>query len=113
MVFSQREFPEKLASERGSLIVATLLFMMVFLGIASLAIDASRYFYKSQQLQSIADNAALAGGRVFNRYEDSPPDNATVNNRILSYVKNHQGEKYLDFYPRASAGNVEGIILRS
>lgn len=105
--------PGDRSGERGSLIVATLLFMVVFLGIASLAIDASRYFYQGKQLQSIADNAALAGGQVFNRYEDTAPDTATINNRILTYIKNHQGEEYLDLYPRNSSSDVEGIIVRT
>lgn len=95
------------SEERGSMIVATLLFMFVFLGIASFGIDASRYFYKSKNIQSIADNAALAGGRVFNRYSSEAPDDDVIRQAALNHIENHLGEDYPSSYP----GESDGIII--
>ena len=54
---------ERLArEERGQIIVWFALMLVVLVGFAGLVIDGTYYFKQRQELQSIADGAALAGG---------------------------------------------------
>lgn len=53
---------ERLArEERGQIIVWFALMLVVLVGFAGLVIDGTYYFKQRQELQSIADGAALAG----------------------------------------------------
>lgn len=91
-------------NERGSLVVATALFMFLFLGLAAFGIDASRHFSKSKKLQSVADKAALVGGQVFNRYSKTAPDTKVIRQTVLDHVEKHLGDDYIEQYPKKDKG---------
>lgn len=54
--------------DRGSVIIAVTLAMMVFLGVVALAVDSAHLYYRQTQLQDISDASALAAGKG---YEES------------------------------------------
>lgn len=60
-----------LRSQRGYVLILTLLFMPIFIGIALLVIDVARASNAQQDHQAAADALALAGGRELNGRADS------------------------------------------
>jgi len=59
----------RFADERGVTVILVALLMIVFLGVAALAIDGSHLMVVRNELQNAADAGALAGGRfLYNEY---------------------------------------------
>jgi Flp pilus assembly protein TadG len=54
----------RLRSEGGQAIVLTAVFMIVFLGIAAMAIDVGSWYVEQRRAQATADAAALAGANA-------------------------------------------------
>ncbi len=101
-------FSRKIADNRGSFLVAGIFFSMIFLMIAGLAIDASRYMMKTQKWQQIADNAARTGAQALNQYTDDP-DLSLAYDAALDYIEDKLGSEYRDLYEVSSPTEVEGI----
>ncbi|GEM_PF-4310931 len=99
-----------LVTERGSFIVAGAFFLFFFIFAATLGVDLSRYYMLRQEVQSVADNAARAGGQALNQYRDEP-DEALVYDAVLDYIASSQGEGRLGFYERHAPDDVDGIFL--
>ncbi len=97
-----------LCSERGSFFVAAALFMFVFLGVSTFAVDISRYYKKKQKLQDIADGAALAGGQALNQFKDNPEEQPAYT-AVLNYINSTQGDDYVDLYEVHSPTNIDGV----
>lgn len=64
---------QKHANDRGAVIVIVAVVMIVLLGIAALAVDIGYVAVTKNELQNIADAAALAGaGELSRQYPDDP-----------------------------------------
>ncbi|MFB6347671.1 MAG: Tad domain-containing protein, partial [bacterium] len=84
-------------NQRGSFLVAGALFIVVFMMVAGLGIDSSRYYLSESNVQSIADGAALSGAKALQQYTDSP-DQSEAYDAVIRYINNRQGEEYADIY---------------
>jgi Flp pilus assembly protein TadG len=51
--------------DKGSVIIAVTIAMMVFLGVVALAVDSAHLYYRQVQLQDISDASALAAGKGY------------------------------------------------
>ena len=71
----------KKKKQSGNVIVVTAIFLLLFIGIAALAVDVGRLFTTRNELQNIADAAALAGARYigdeYSKLEPSAIPNKT------------------------------------
>jgi len=103
---------DSIRSTRGSFMIAGALFMVVFLMVAGMGVDVSRYFMKKDQLQSIADGAALSGARALNRFENEP-DQSVARQAVLDYIEETQGPEFRDLYQVQPDGSVDGIVIRN
>jgi len=74
----------KLFNNKGVTAVVVALLMIVFLGIAALAVDIGYLKVSRSELQRAADAAALAGARMLGEiYKNQDPNLTTlVNNRL-------------------------------
>lgn len=80
--------------DRGSLIVAAIFFMLIFLSVAGIGIDLSEYFMKSSELQMIADKAALTGGRALDQPKNRP-ELTIAYEAIYDHLIQHQGTDHV------------------
>lgn len=83
--------------ERGISIVLVAIFLVLFIGIAALAIDIGRYMVTKNELQNIADGAALAAcrelGEIYSKMpggfegyslNDNPADVTAIKNKAIA-----------------------------
>ncbi len=62
-----RAYYKKVCDERGAVAIFVALTLPVFIGIAALAVDVGYMMVAKNELQNIADGAALAGARTLGR----------------------------------------------
>src|SRR5205807_10041330 len=67
-------------SERGQVLVLTVLALTVLLGMTALVLDVGDWFRTKRQLQATADAAALAGAQAL------PADPGNANSLALNYA---------------------------
>ena len=68
-----RSIRDQLAGERGQVLVMTVLFVTVFLGLVALVVDVGYFYAQRRQVQNAADEAALAAAWELS-YADSSAD---------------------------------------
>lgn len=66
---------DRSATDRGAVIVIVAIVMIVLLGVAALAVDIGYVAVTKNELQNIADAAALAGAGELSRQHTLDPDN--------------------------------------
>lgn len=72
-------------SERGQVLVLTVIAMTVLLGMTAFVLDVGAWFHSKRQLQASADAAALAGAQAL------PDDPGTANSQALAYANKNGG----------------------
>src|SRR5919205_3406328 len=72
-------------SERGQVLVMTVIAMTVLLGMTALVLDVGAWFHSKRQLQATADAAALAGAQAL------PDDPSNANQLALQYANKNGG----------------------
>ena len=101
---SRKSFLAGLRSQSGAAAILVAFLMIVFLGIAALALDIGYLYVVRTELQNAADAAALAGaGRLYPR---------SVTGAVISVVPPEWGaaEAAAD-YPQAPANTAGGVML--
>ena len=77
-------FSKQLKDNKGVTAVVVAIFLVGFIGFAALAIDVGYLMTARNELQNIADGAALAGARTLGRiYECNGDLTATDSNAII------------------------------
>ncbi|MFP4687737.1 MAG: pilus assembly protein TadG-related protein [bacterium] len=103
-----RKIRRLLDQNRGSFLVAGVVFTMIFMLVAGVAVDAGRYLAKTHKWQQIADNAAIAGAQSLNQYTDDP-ELSYAYDSVLDYIEDKLGAEYRELYEVSSPTEVEGI----
>ncbi|MFB6345417.1 MAG: Tad domain-containing protein [bacterium] len=92
-------------SKRGSFLVGGAFFVIVFLMVAGVGVDLSRYYNQESNLQSIADAAALQGSMALQQYSDDP-DPKQAYEAIWNVIRSRQDDRNLEMY-RAAEGELK------
>ncbi|MGM0380965.1 MAG: TadE/TadG family type IV pilus assembly protein [bacterium] len=99
-------------NEKGSFLVMGIFFLVIFMMVAGLAVDISRYLVKRQKLRRVADGAALAGAGALKQYTDDSPAIEPAYESVLDYLEAHFGTEYLELYEKHSDTDVVGITVQ-
>ena len=101
---SRKPYLARLRSQSGAVALVTALLMVVFLGIAALALDVGYLYVVRTELQNAADAAALAGaGHLYPR---------TITGAVVSVVPPEWGAaEAAANYPNAPANKAGGVTL--
>lgn len=77
-----RQAPER---QRGAIIVLTLLFLVMLLGFAALALDLGRLYVLRTEMQNAADASAMAAAAELDRQTNSIADAVIAGKELLSH----------------------------
>ena len=77
--------------ERGQVVVLTVLFMTVMLGMAALVLDIGSWYRADRNTQSTADSAALAGAQAL------PDDTSQAASLASNYAAKNGGRNTVRF----------------
>lgn len=98
------------ARERGSVLIASLLFLVLFLFIAGFAVDLARYYMLQERTQKIADAAALAGAQALNQYRNQP-DRSKAYEAVLNYIESRQGHGHAALYRTGTGDTIRHVLV--
>ena len=102
-----------LSRQKGVSVVLVAIFLILFISIAALAIDIGRLMVTRNELQNIADAAALAAGRKLGEIYEGLSENSET-----SYVCNAADQDLIrkraieEVGLKSSAGGLEGIVIQ-
>lgn len=97
-------------TERGSVVIASVIFMFLFLMVAGFGVDLARYFVLQQRTQTIADEAVLSSAQQLNQVRTLEElDRARILRGALRYIQQKDGysDDVYDYTVEMTGGDIQ------